>query len=501
MVLALSAKAFKASATPLKPVRFDNGVPVYRFRVQAVPTGRFLTADNQPFTVSSPTLKHWTQTFRAFSNRGIPVPVLTGTHLEPTAEHSVGRVVGLDNDGRSLWATVELMGHDAPRLAASNSVSIYAEPEWTDAKGKRYEWPIRHLLLTPDPRIPGLKGFVPLAASNGRTFKVPVLRFKGPIKLNGRTDPEGFREREAAKAKGKERPNKWDEPEYHELQEHSKVPPKGTKAMSGKNSKLPAIGLDDLGMNENGLGVPGVGDGAMLPEGDAANTAGDIHTGGLKEHIKSHFLDKAHTVLDDEAMEHEEKLDAIKELLEEMERIIDAFSEEEEHEHESGEEEPEEDEAEHESGERGAAMSNKNLAPENCGMSNGSMSNFLFKENATLRAANRKQVIQGLFLSGQLPGGKPQRDALIEQWCGQRPMQDMRLALSNRSGKPDADFNSAMKVLSMNPKTFGEKTGPQGLNQSLMLANPYVESQRQTDAQAKEDMAFAGPSSQRAKKK
>ena len=300
MILALNCEGAKN----LQPVRYENGEPVYRFRVQAVPTGRFLTADDQPFEVTAPTLRHWQQTFKAFANRGIPVPVLTGTHLEPTAEHSIGRLIALSNDGKSLWATVELIGKDAPRIAASNSVSIYAEPEWTDTYGNTYSWPIRHILLTPDPRIPGLKGFVPLAASNGKVLQIPVLRYENMAATRTRTNRQ---------------------------------PARQTQQPAGRRQGRGALALDQFGAyNEDGLGVTGVGDGAALPVDDAS-TAGDLGTEpsgkgtrGLKEHIRRHFLDKAHTVLDDEEMDHEDKLEAIEELLQEMERILEAFKDEEE---------------------------------------------------------------------------------------------------------------------------------------------------------------------------
>ena len=228
-----------------------------------------------------------------FKERKIPVPVPSGTHFQVDGEHNRGNIIGLSNDGKSLWATVELIGKDAPRIAASNSVSIYAEPEWKDTYGNKYQWPIRHLLLTPDPRIPGLKGFMPIAANN-TTIHVPVLRYQAMA--TARTAPKN----------------------------------------NGKSARRP-LALDQLGaMNEDGLGVPGPGDGAALPS-DETSTLGDLNaepeakgTKGLKAHIKEHFLDKAHTVLDDEEMEHLDKLEAIKELLAEMERILEAFKDEEE---------------------------------------------------------------------------------------------------------------------------------------------------------------------------
>lgn len=67
-----------AKATPaggLKPVRFVNGEPIFHFRVEAIRCGNYLTADGQPFEVTPAALKHWTDTFKQFAARKIPVPV------------------------------------------------------------------------------------------------------------------------------------------------------------------------------------------------------------------------------------------------------------------------------------------------------------------------------------------------------------------------------------------------------------------------------------------
>jgi len=52
---------------------------------------------------------------------------------------------------------VELIGKDALRIAASNRVSIYAEPEWQDTHGNKYQWRIRHVLSTPAQSLPRLR--------------------------------------------------------------------------------------------------------------------------------------------------------------------------------------------------------------------------------------------------------------------------------------------------------------------------------------------------------
>ena len=323
--------------------------------------GNYLTADTvESFTVTPATLQHWTNTFREFKHKKIKVPVPSGTHFQVDADHNRGDVIALSNDGKSLWATVELIGKDAPCIAASNGVSIYAEPEWEGPDGANYEWPIRHPLLTPDPRIPGLKGFMPIAANNS-TFNVPVLRYKA---MAAATKPR-------------------------------------TPAPAPVRKPL---ALDGYAMNEDGLGVPGVGDGAALP-GDETSTAGDVNAEaggeGLKSHIKTHFLDKAHTVLDDEQMEQEEKLEAIKELLTEMGTAFWKPS------RMRNPRRPRRTArgADEETEPKGAAMSNVPRMPDlrkklGCGMPNSQLTSRL-----------RRTEIDGLFTSGRI--NRPQHEQLL----------------------------------------------------------------------------------------
>jgi len=76
------AKAMAAGGKELKPVRYVNGKPVFRFRVEAIRCGNYLTADGEAFEVTPATLKHWTDIFKEFKGRKIPVPVPSGTHFD-----------------------------------------------------------------------------------------------------------------------------------------------------------------------------------------------------------------------------------------------------------------------------------------------------------------------------------------------------------------------------------------------------------------------------------
>ncbi|MGO9109924.1 MAG: hypothetical protein ACLP9L_11885 [Thermoguttaceae bacterium] len=56
--------------------------PVFRFRMEAIRCGNYLTADSEALEVTPATLKHWTDTFKEFKGRKIPVPVPSGTHFD-----------------------------------------------------------------------------------------------------------------------------------------------------------------------------------------------------------------------------------------------------------------------------------------------------------------------------------------------------------------------------------------------------------------------------------
>jgi len=76
------AKAMPAGGKKLKHVRYVNGKPVFRLRVEAIRCGNYLTADGEAFEVTAATLKHWTDTFTEFKGRKITVAVPSGTHFD-----------------------------------------------------------------------------------------------------------------------------------------------------------------------------------------------------------------------------------------------------------------------------------------------------------------------------------------------------------------------------------------------------------------------------------
>jgi hypothetical protein len=181
-------------------------------------------------------------------------------------------------------------------------------------------------------------------------------------------------------------------------------------------------------------------------------------------------------------MEHEDKLEAIGELLAECERILAAFEDEEEaepHEPEDTTHKPED--TTHEKEPMGAAMSN-----------------YLFTQNAELRAANRQNRLDSLMFSGQLPGGRPQLEALVKRFCDPATIaRQTALALSNKAN-PDADFNSTVALLDMNPKNaiLGERTGVQHPDW-IGLTNDLAAEEKRVKQEAADARNFIRPSAQR----
>lgn len=190
-------------------------------------------------------------------------------------------------------------------------------------------------------------------------------------------------------------------------------------------------------------------------------------------------------------MEQADKLECIKELLMEMEKILEAFKDDE-----AKEVEPKEEEVEQEEGPKGAAMSNRvpgmPQLRQKLGCANAQL--------AQLTSRLRRNEIDGLFNSGKI--NKPQHDQLLSQFCNPNHVV---LSLSNEAF--GNSFDQAIDLLSQNEEgVYGEQTGPQ-LPAAKPLAlsgtfppNPYQQNQADIDQRRAEDAAMAGPSSARVSK-
>ncbi len=151
------------------------GQPVRRFLKELIKAGHYVKeADGLEFDVTPMLLEHWAATFARMRANGLNVPVPSGHTHDGAANR--GWVRHLFRAGDSLYGVVDLVGDGIP-MAATNDVSIYAVPEFTDGHGNRYRWPILHVALCTDPVVPGLGGFLPIAAAiDSPPADVPVFR-------------------------------------------------------------------------------------------------------------------------------------------------------------------------------------------------------------------------------------------------------------------------------------------------------------------------------------
>lgn len=155
---------------PIKAqVQGEGGRP---FVKEIITTGRFVQdSDGIEFEVSQDTLEHWVTTFRAMRDNGVKVPMPDSHDTFGDAAHNMGFVTDLFVEDESLMAVCELIGPEAEDLARRNDVSIGVPADLVDGKGVRYERPIEHLAFTPTPLIPGLKVFIPIAASRQKRME------------------------------------------------------------------------------------------------------------------------------------------------------------------------------------------------------------------------------------------------------------------------------------------------------------------------------------------
>lgn len=168
----LSASPILATQLPggdfvaTEPPRIVDGVPRRIYAKDIIRTGRFVKAEDElSFEVDERLLDHWVRTFEAMQKVGVSVPVVAGHDGANDPDAVRGRVLSLWRDGDRLVMRAEMVGEDGILAAERSDVSIYSPPDFTDGEGNEYTQPILHVALTPNPVIPGLGAFIPLAAS------------------------------------------------------------------------------------------------------------------------------------------------------------------------------------------------------------------------------------------------------------------------------------------------------------------------------------------------
>lgn len=174
-----------------------DGVPRQRFRKEIIKVGDYVDSKTgRPFTVTPEAMTHWPAVFSRMRSNGIKIPIPIEGHVDDDVENKLriedptikGKNAGWVEDmfsvGDSLHMVCELIGSEAILAAARNDVSIKSPAKWKDGKGNEYVRPITHVAICPDPLIPGLGEFIPLAASRGK----PMSKIADLLKACGVTD-------------------------------------------------------------------------------------------------------------------------------------------------------------------------------------------------------------------------------------------------------------------------------------------------------------------------
>lgn len=129
---------------------------------------RNATSD-QKFTIDEMKLAHWEHVGNQMIADGVKVP--TPLKHTDSPEANRGQIIRYERGTNSkgvpaLYGVVKFRDAEAAKLANSTDISIFVpETPFYNGKGKKYEYGIRHVALTDYPVIPGLEGFIPIAAS------------------------------------------------------------------------------------------------------------------------------------------------------------------------------------------------------------------------------------------------------------------------------------------------------------------------------------------------
>jgi hypothetical protein len=160
-----------------------DGTQIHYRRMRIARAGNWThRGTGEPVAISRERMDEWVKNTAALAAAGVK-PFLPGQHRsEFNAADNHGYVLSLARDGDDLFATVQLYGDDARRIAAANSRSIYVVKDARDAKGNVIPGEsIAHVALVPNPALPDLGPTVKIAASaGGSPVEAPILEPAAP---------------------------------------------------------------------------------------------------------------------------------------------------------------------------------------------------------------------------------------------------------------------------------------------------------------------------------
>ncbi|KKN74309.1 hypothetical protein LCGC14_0392480 [marine sediment metagenome] len=147
----------------------EAGQKVQRFKKEIIRDGTYThPVHDWTLKVDESRRESWKQSADKMISNGVAIPIPISdneNHHEVTPQNTGGYVVGLENDGESLYAICEMIGEDAIKAVARNDVSVFIEQGFKDGKKRSYGEAITHVALTPTPIVPGMDGFIKIAAS------------------------------------------------------------------------------------------------------------------------------------------------------------------------------------------------------------------------------------------------------------------------------------------------------------------------------------------------
>jgi hypothetical protein len=103
-------------------------------------------------------LAQWAETGTNMIAAGVAIPI--NCDHSDAARDCVGYVKEFKIDGDRLMALCQMIGEDAPLLAARNQVSAGIVPDFTDGEGRHWGDAIVHVALTPVPVVSGQEPFI-----------------------------------------------------------------------------------------------------------------------------------------------------------------------------------------------------------------------------------------------------------------------------------------------------------------------------------------------------
>lgn len=167
-----------------------DGVPVFYRRMRIAKAGKWThRGTGEPVDITPERMEQWVKNTAALAAAGVK-PFLPGQHRgEFNAKDNHGYVLGLAREGGDLYATVQLFGEEAKKVAACNSRSIYVVKDARDARGNVIAGEsIAHVALVPNPALPDLGPTVKIAASAGGSaaIEAPILE---PAAETNRSNP------------------------------------------------------------------------------------------------------------------------------------------------------------------------------------------------------------------------------------------------------------------------------------------------------------------------